>query len=55
MKWTSLAESEPIHYLRQFSQSSGIARGESRTVEVGKIQVTVRFVGRKGRRARVRL
>jgi hypothetical protein len=27
--------------------------GRSRTVDVGDVQVTVRFVGRKGRRARI--
>jgi hypothetical protein len=27
--------------------------GESRVVEVGGVQVTVRFVGRKGRRGRI--
>lgn len=29
------------------------AEGESRTVEVGGVLVTVRFVGRKGRRGRI--
>ena len=29
------------------------SEGEERTVEVGGVQVTVRFVGRKGRRGRI--
>jgi hypothetical protein len=29
--------------------------GESRTVEIGDLYVTVRFIGRKGRRARIAL
>ena len=29
------------------------AEGESRTVEIGGVVVTVRFVGRKGRRGRI--
>jgi hypothetical protein len=29
------------------------SEGESRTVEVDGVQVTVRFVGRKGRRGRI--
>lgn len=29
------------------------SEGEERTVEVGGVQVTVRFIGRKGRRCRI--
>lgn len=29
------------------------SEGESRTVEVGGVRVTVRFIGRKGRRGRI--
>jgi hypothetical protein len=29
------------------------AEGQSRTVEVGKVQVTIRYVGGKGRRGRI--
>ena len=31
------------------------AEGQSRTVEVDGVRVTVRFIGRKGRRARVEI
>jgi hypothetical protein len=38
----------------QTSQSiEWYAEGESRTVEVAGIQVTIRFIGRKGRRGRI--
>lgn len=29
------------------------SEGEERTIEIGEVQVTVRFIGRKGRRGRI--
>jgi hypothetical protein len=46
---TSPASSAP-----PLSQSTDwYSEGESRTVELPSVQVTVRFIGRKGRRARI--
>jgi hypothetical protein len=56
--WPTLRESNregqshPVE--RQTTQSiDWYAPGQSRTVEINGVQVTVRFVGRKGRRARI--
>lgn len=50
----------PIEHVRQLERkqltSSSIdwyAEGETRVVEVDGVRVTIRFVGRKGRRARI--
>jgi hypothetical protein len=39
--------------LRTSQSIDWYASGQSRTVEINGVQVTVRFVGRKGRRARI--
>ncbi|HEY0985118.1 hypothetical protein [Schlesneria sp.] len=43
-------------YARDRSQSiDWYSEGEERTIEVGDVKVTVRFVGRRGRRGRIAL
>ena len=46
--------SNRTHVPAQVSQSvEWYAKGQSRVVEIGDVQVTIRCVGRKGRRARI--
>ena len=44
---------EPAEVKRTSISIDWYAEGEARTVEVNGVQVTVRFVGRKGRRGRI--
>jgi hypothetical protein len=45
----SAAESRPASLIDWYSE------GETRVVEIGGVRITVRFVGRKGRRGRIKI
>jgi hypothetical protein len=48
-----VSSSEAVNPTSQSQSIEWYHEGESRIVEVGGVQISVRFIGRRGRRARV--